>query len=72
MRILQVLDEISKKNTSLFTVARILNSYEFLSKESAIVTSSNIEKINKIIVLRNSYKNLFLDSKIRKILKYYS
>ena len=71
MRILQVLDEISKKNTSLFTVARILNSYEFLSRESAIITSSNIEKINKIIVLKNSYKNLFLDSKIRKILKYH-
>jgi glycosyltransferase involved in cell wall biosynthesis len=71
MRALQVLDEISKKNTSLLTIAQILNSYEFLSKESAIVTSNNIEKINKIIVLENSYKNLFLDSKITKILKYY-
>jgi glycosyltransferase involved in cell wall biosynthesis len=71
MRALQVLDEISKKNTSLLTIAQILNSYEFLSKKSVIVTSNNIEKINKIIVLENSYKNLFLDSKIIKILKYY-
>jgi hypothetical protein len=71
MKIIQVLDEVSKKNISLVSVAKIINSYKFLSKESKIITADNKEKIKNILVLKKSYKNFFFYSKISKILKYY-
>ena len=71
MKIIQILDEVSKKNISLVSIAKIINSYKFLSKESIIITANNEEKIKKIVVLKNLHKNLFFYSKISKILKKY-
>jgi glycosyltransferase involved in cell wall biosynthesis len=71
MKIIQVLDEVSKKNVSLVSITKIINSYKFLSKESIIITAYNKEKIKKILVLNNLYKNIFFDSKISKFLKNY-
>jgi glycosyltransferase involved in cell wall biosynthesis len=71
MKIIQVLDEVSKKNISLVSIAKIIKSYKFLSKESIIITANNEEKIKKILVLKNFYKDFFFYSKISKILKNY-
>lgn len=71
MKIIQVIDEVSKRNISLVSVAKIINSYKFLSKESIIITANNREKIKKILVLKNLYKNFFFYSKISDILKNY-
>ena len=53
MKIIQVVDEVSKRNISLVSVAKIINSYKFLSKESTIITANNQENIKKILVLKN-------------------
>jgi glycosyltransferase involved in cell wall biosynthesis len=71
MRIIQVIDEVSKRNISLVSVTKIINSYKFLSKESIVITSDNQEKVKKILFLKNLYKNFFFYSKISKILKNY-
>ena len=71
MKIIQVIDEVSKRNISLVSVTKIINSYKFLSKESIVITTDNQEKVKKILVLKNLYKNLFFYSKISKILKKY-
>ena len=66
MKIIQILDEVSKKNISLVSVAKIINSYKFLSKKSIIVTSNNQEQIKKILILKNSYKNFFFILKFQE------
>ena len=66
MKIIQILDEVSKKNISLVSIAKIINSYKFLSKESIIITANNEEKIKKILVLKNSYKEFFFILKFQK------
>jgi glycosyltransferase involved in cell wall biosynthesis len=71
MKIIQVVDEVSKRNISLVSIAKIINSYKFLSKESTIITANNQEKVKKILVLKNLYKEFFFYSKISKILKNY-
>jgi glycosyltransferase involved in cell wall biosynthesis len=71
MKIIQVIDEVSKRNISLVSVTKIINSYKFLSKESIVITTDNQEKVKKILVLKNLYKNFFFYSKISKILKKY-
>jgi glycosyltransferase involved in cell wall biosynthesis len=71
MKIIQVIDEVSKRNISLASVTKIINSYKFLSKESIVITTDNKEKVKKILVLKNLYKNFFFYSKISKILKKY-
>ena len=71
MKIIQVLDEVSKKNISLVSVAKIINSYKFLSKESLIITANSKKKIKNILVLKNLYKNFFFYSSISKTLKIY-
>jgi glycosyltransferase involved in cell wall biosynthesis len=71
MKLIQVLDEVSKKNISIVSVAKIINSYKFLSKESLIITANSKKKIKKILVLKNLYKYFFFYSKISKNLKIY-
>jgi glycosyltransferase involved in cell wall biosynthesis len=71
MKIIQILDEVSKKNISLVSVAKIINSYKFLSKESLIITANSKKKIKNIIVLKNLYKDFFFYSRISKTLKIY-
>ena len=44
MKIIQILDEVSKKNISLVSIAKIINSYKFLSKESLIITANSKKK----------------------------
>ena len=68
MKVLQVVDQLSKKNFSLVSVAKIINSFKFLSKNSKIITFKNYEKINKVIILKDLYGSLFFNSKfIEKI-----
>ena len=71
MKIIQILDEVSKKNISLVSVAKIINSYKFLSKESLIITANSKKKIKNILVLKNLYKDFFFYSRISKTLKIY-
>ena len=71
MKIIQVIDEVSKRNISLVSVTKIINSYKFLSKESIVITTDNQEKVKKILVLKDLYKNFFFYSKISKILEKY-
>jgi glycosyltransferase involved in cell wall biosynthesis len=71
MKVIQVLDEVSKKNISLVSVAKIINSYKFLSKESLIITANCKKKIKNILVLKILYKDFFFYSRISKALKIY-
>jgi glycosyltransferase involved in cell wall biosynthesis len=63
MKVLQVVDQLSKKNFSLVSVAKIINSFKFLSKNSKIITLKNYEKINKVIILKDFWGILFFNSK---------
>ncbi len=71
MKILQVLDEISKKNISIVSVAKIISSYDFLSINSKIVVSKNLDKIKKIYSLKSFIGNFFFSSEVSEILKSY-
>ena len=69
MKVLQIIDEISKRNISLVSVARIIGSYDYLSKQSKLLAAKNLEKSKEVRVLKNSFKNLFFNSKISEIIK---
>ena len=71
MKILQVLDEISKKNISIVSVAKIISSYKFLSTNSKIIVSKNIDKRKNIHSIKSLIGNLFFSSEVSKILKSY-
>ena len=64
MKVIHVLDEISKKNISLFRVAQIISKYSFLDKKFKLATENNKDKESNVIVFKNSIKNFFYFSKI--------
>ena len=72
MKILQILDEISKKNISIVSVAKIISSYDFLSSNSKIIVSKNIDKVKKIHTIKSLIGNLFFSSEVSKILNTYN
>ena len=51
MKIIQTLDEISKKNLSIVSVVKIISSYKFLSNESKIIVAKNEDKLKKAVDL---------------------
>ena len=69
MKVLQVVDQLSKKNFSLVSVAKIINSFKFLSKNSKIITLKNYEKINKVIILKGLWGSIFFNSKFVEKIK---
>jgi len=69
MKVIQVLDEISKKNISIVSVVRIISSYEYLSKESKIIVANNQDKLKKVGTVKSLFSNLFFSSEVNKILK---
>jgi len=69
MKIIQTFDEISKKNISIVSIAKIISSYKFLSNESKIIVASNEDKFKKIGTVRNLFGNLFFSSEVNKILR---
>ena len=69
MKIIQVLDEISKKNISIVSVVRIISSYEYLSKQSKIVVANNQDKLKKVGTVKSLFSNLFFSSEVNRILK---
>ena len=69
MRIIQVLDEISKKNVSIVSVVRIISSYKYLSNESKIIVANNQDKLRKVGIVKSLFSNLFFSSEVHKILK---
>ena len=69
MKIIQVVDEVSKRNISLVSIAKIINSYKFLSKNSKIITLKNYEKINKVIILKGLWGSIFFNSKFVEKIK---
>jgi len=69
MRVIQVLDEISKKNVSIVSVVRIISSYKYLSKESKIIVANNQDKLRKVGTVKSLFSNLFFSSEVNKILK---
>ena len=69
MKIIQVLDEISKRNISIVSVVNIISSYKFLSNESKIIVEKNEDKLKKIGILKNLFGNLFFSSDVNKILR---
>ena len=69
MRVLQVLDEISKKNISIVSVVRIISSYRYLSKQSKIIVANNQDKLKKAGTVKSLFSNLFFSSEVSKILK---
>ena len=69
MKVLQVVDQLSKKNFSLVSVAKIINSFKFLSKNSKIITLKNYEKINKVIILKGLWGTIFFNSKFVEKIK---
>ena len=69
MRVLQVLDEISKKNISIVSVVRIISSYKYLSKQSKIIVANNQDKLKKVGTVNSLFSNLFFSSEVSKILK---
>ena len=69
MKIIQVLDEISKRNISIVSVVNIISSYKFLSNESKIIVEKNEDKLKKIGILKNLFGNLFFSSEVNKILR---
>lgn len=68
MKVIQVLDEISKKNISIVSVVRIISSYKYLSKESKIVVAKNQDKLKKVGIVKSLFSNLFFSSEVNKIL----
>ena len=69
MKIIQILDEISKKNISIVSVVKIISSYNFLSNESKIIVAKNNDKLKKIKILKKLFGNLFFSSEVNKILR---
>tara|TARA_B100000787_G_scaffold125717_1_gene94907 strand:+ start:1777 stop:3999 length:2223 start_codon:yes stop_codon:yes gene_type:complete len=69
MKVIQVLDEISKKNISIVSVVRIISSYEYLSKQSKIIVANNQDKLKKVGTVRSLFSNLFFSSEVSRILK---
>ena len=69
MKVLQVVDQLTKKNFSLVSVAKIINSFKFISKNSKIITFKNYEKINKVIILKGLWGSIFFNSKFVKKIK---
>ena len=69
MKVIQVLDEISKKNISIVSVVRIISSYEYLSKQSKIVVANNQDKLKKVGTVKSLFSNLFFSSEVNRILK---
>ena len=69
MRVIQVLDEISKKNISIVSVVRIISSYQYLSKQSKIIVANNQDKLKKVGTVKSLFSNLFFSSEVSKILK---
>ena len=63
MKVIQVLDEISKKNISIVSVVRIISSYEYLSKQSKIIVANNQDKLKKVGTVKSLFSNLFFSSK---------
>ena len=68
MKIIHVVEEVSEKNTSIVSVVRIISSYNFLKKNSKIITSDNSLKIKDIVTLKSIYSNFFYFSEIYKLL----
>ena len=69
MKVIQVLDEISKKNISIVSVVRIISSYKYLSKQSKIIVANNQDKLKKVGTVKSLFSNLFFSSEVSKILK---
>ena len=69
MRVIQVLDEISKKNISIVSVVRIISSYKYLSDQSKIIVAKNQDKLKKVGIVKSLFSNLFFSSEVSKILK---
>ena len=69
MRVIQVLDEISKKNISIVSVVRIISSYKYLSDQSKIIVANNQDKLKKVGTVKSLFSNLFFSSEVNKILK---
>jgi glycosyltransferase involved in cell wall biosynthesis len=69
MKVVQVLDEISKKNISIVSVVRIISSYKYLSKQSKIIVANNQDKLKKVGTVKSLFSNLFFSSEVSKILK---
>lgn len=69
MKVIHVLDEISKKNISLFRVAQIISKYSFLDKKFPLATANNKGKESNVVVFKNSIKNFLYFSKIFFFLK---
>ena len=70
MRVIQVLDEISKKNISIVSVVRIISSYKYLSDQSKIIVAKNQDKLKKVGIVKSLFSNLFFSSEVSKILQY--
>jgi glycosyltransferase involved in cell wall biosynthesis len=68
MKVIQVLDEISKKNISIVSVVRIISSYKYLSKQSKIVVANNQDKLKKVGTVKSLFSNLFFSSEVNRIL----
>ena len=69
MKVIHVLDEISKKNISLYRVAQIISKYSFLDKKFPLATANNKDKESNVVVFKNSIKNFLYFSKIFFYLK---
>ena len=69
MKIIQTLDEISKKNLSIVSIVKIISSYKFLSNESKIIAAKNEDKLKNIGILKKIFSNLFFSSEVNKILR---
>jgi glycosyltransferase involved in cell wall biosynthesis len=64
MKIIQILDELSNKNISLVSVAKIISNYDFLSKKSKIITSKNKTNFGNIKIFKNNIKNFLFFSPV--------
>ena len=69
MKVIQVLDEISKKNVSIVSVVRIIAAYNYLSNQSKIVVANNQDKLKKVGTVKSLFSNLFFSSEVNKILR---
>ena len=70
MKVIQVLDEISKKNISIVSVVRIISSYQYLSNQSKIIVAKNQDRLKKVGIVKSLFSNLFFSSEVNKILQY--
>ena len=70
MKIIQVLDEVSKKNFSIASIVKIINNYDFLKSGSKILVSTKNEKNYKANISKDKLKNIFYFSEISEILKF--